>query len=188
MKCSAVRLNLDLYEELSDAERQRIDTHVAACSDCRARFEQVQQTRQLVRTAASVQIAPEAPVYLTARIMRSIEHKEARRSNTGWMLMVDTIRVSTLRYACGVVATLLVIGFVYEQARQEQLPVIPVATARAGEGPLLNSARFVGNLKKHRAAIAPAGFIWCMKVCQAADGSVVCSDCKKQYAKLYSKI
>ena len=47
-----------LYDELDEEERQRLDRHLAGCPACRRMLDELQQSRELLRSAPPVPAAP----------------------------------------------------------------------------------------------------------------------------------
>lgn len=72
-ECESVRPLLGAYldEEIPAEERERVELHLALCSDCQEELESARKVRQVLQTLPEV----EPPLYLRARIYASIEKK-----------------------------------------------------------------------------------------------------------------
>lgn len=181
MKCPEIHANIDLYDVLSRQEQEHVDAHLVTCPACRERFEQVMQLQKLLQAAASVHPQPEYPDLVTARIMKAVE-QQARPRHGIVQRLVDSLMYVPVRYACAIIAALLITGFIYENSRPQQVPVI--SHAANGTQPLLNTSVFLQNVRK----TSKANRISCLNLCQADAGSTTCSDCKKQFSKRYSRL
>ncbi len=58
--------------QLAEAERRKLDFHLAGCSSCRGELEQLQKDRLLVAVLTEV----EPPPYLMPRVMATIRQKQ----------------------------------------------------------------------------------------------------------------
>lgn len=72
-ECQTIRPLLGAYidGELSSAQREKVELHIAMCNDCQKELEAERKVRQVLQTIPEV----EPPVYLRARIYASIERK-----------------------------------------------------------------------------------------------------------------
>jgi anti-sigma factor RsiW len=103
MECEAIRPLSTAWadEELSDAERARVEAHLARCPTCRAQLTVERAARSMLRTChGSLQTGPPAPPILRARCEQAARKAKLR-----------TRRRSRALLAIAAVLTLVVSGF-----------------------------------------------------------------------------
>lgn len=128
-----------LYDELDPAESRSLDEHLVSCDDCRETLEQLEQSRELIRSAI-----PDVPG--SPRVL---------------MLQGTTLRRPVWAFAAGIAAALLVFAAgLYAGLRLPGDPPVDLA-ATATENPLMLTRleRLEGEIAGLRAAAAadPAG-------------------------------
>lgn len=75
------KVTLSQYDELSDTERAALDSHLASCSDCRARVEQARRLHRLLSQRESAEPSPE----LLAECRRALDEAIDREiSSVSW--------------------------------------------------------------------------------------------------------
>jgi predicted anti-sigma-YlaC factor YlaD len=111
--------NIYLYDELTDAEKQSVDDHVASCKSCRQLLEQVNTTKLVVRTAAQQKPEPRNAARLTSSIMTAVTREAASSRNP----IVRAFDQVYLRYGMAAVSIGLLVLFVVEQQMPTRHPV-----------------------------------------------------------------
>ncbi len=116
MSCKDVKKLIYLKEnELTDAERQSLQKHLAACETCMSERKAFLQESVIV---ASMKQNPDLanPDVLTSDIMRSVRHVDshAKRSINPFDTLLDIFSLRPVRVACAA-GILLIIGFFFAQ-------------------------------------------------------------------------
>jgi predicted anti-sigma-YlaC factor YlaD len=142
MSCSEFEKRIYLYQELTSAERNITDEHVARCESCRAMASLLLQRQEIIRKAKSIKPVIHDPEWLTQRIMNSIERKEKPVSQLdGIKSFLDNLFV---RYAFSAISVLLIAFFFIEHQAVNRAQI--VANAEIKQGTILKTSNF---LKAH---------------------------------------
>jgi anti-sigma factor RsiW len=112
MRCSEVQQKLDLFatQELTHSVRERIEDHLASCSECRQALAKLQRFEDLL----TVSPAPPVPDGFAARVVAQAKERQAIVTRSGRMPRVSLrSRWERFEFSVGTAAALaagLVIG------------------------------------------------------------------------------
>ena len=190
MKCNEFQKLIYLYDEIEEAERQKIQTHLTSCKACHLVYEQVMAERKMLRQV--FQVPAEAlhhPGALTNRIMAAIKSRQE-------ISVVDRvfqfIQYKPLRYALGMISFLLVLFFLNE-FNQQTMVALPLSAREVHadkKTAALNTSSYFQELKNATGddrVVKPQTLLTlsdCIKACKEKGDRGNCTECKLKYAKL----
>lgn len=141
MECKKFEFTASAYldRELDEKESRDYREHLAICPACRARLAEIERVSLALKTAAP----PVMPRELHRDIMNAVERQVAGPANFGQYVSEWLLRLNPrpLAYVTGVMASLLLFGFVLSGVRPiptsrsvaVQAVVFPVVTGSEGE-------------------------------------------------------
>jgi mycothiol system anti-sigma-R factor len=124
LTCDDLSAHLHYYidNELDEAERAELETHLSECSSCRTQVEFHLRLKQEIKTQIAAERAPEA---LRSRILGALSEETALRKPAPVSPRSRIARASLAAAAAAATILLLVLpGFTIAPAASDQLPVI----------------------------------------------------------------
>jgi len=113
MKCRESKEAILLMRELTATERERLDSHLQSCQECKKFYEETQQFLFLVKKAATASPVMANPVTSTDSIMDRILQEKRSASNGHWSLS-SFLSALWPRYSLAGISVCLIVFFLME--------------------------------------------------------------------------
>jgi len=112
MKCAECENAIFTYRELSGKEKERVDTHVATCTNCRKLFNEYVFFNQMVAKASQENVQHPSPAWLTQKIMQSVAAQRQQPKKED-LFSFRFLEISYARFAlAGISACLMIMFFI----------------------------------------------------------------------------
>lgn len=135
---------LYLYGELSPAEREAMETHLAGCAACRAEIERARRLHSLVTTYTAPAPAPDVLVQCRQRLEAALD-----REQYGWRRLFADARAALANPSRVAAAlTLVVFGFGMGWMMRSRSAVVRTTPARQVESAALPDLSNIGSISQ----------------------------------------
>lgn len=184
MNCSEAKEKIYLYNEITKAEQEQVDAHVAGCSSCQRIAAEVYAMKTAIATHRILHPQITNHALMTRRIMERIDAAEGKRSRQ-WFKRFQNVFHSPLQYGMGMLSLFLVVLFLGEYLNgYKSFEIRKPYRISTGDQTELNLASFhsafltARDTKDH----SPTPFSTCVSTCLTQDDTT-CDDCTKTLLK-----
>lgn len=122
MKCKDFEQDIYLYSELSKAEKLRLNAHLQECAECKALFQLVLVTQELITKESSAKPEVVNHARLTSNIIQAIQAESPKQS-----VFAARVKQLFLKYSFATASLTLVILFVTEQQTSSEPEKVVIA-------------------------------------------------------------
>jgi len=147
MDCKEFEMNIYLYPELSEKERNQVDAHLHTCQHCSTLFQEVKHAQQLIQQAAEKKPTPLHAARLTGSIMSKI----IQPAKPTWVERIDQLLLSQRsKYLLSISSSLLILAFFF-QSFEDSLQTTGAKNESMVKSVILNAKLFRDNFSHHKA-------------------------------------
>jgi hypothetical protein len=145
MKCKDFEMNIYLYTELSEEEKDKLQEHLASCISCHQLFLAAQHSQALIQKVAEDRVVIRNAAVLTRKILdKTASKKVPHRRN----VLVELFQSNFIKYSFSVLSLMLVMSFTVEFFAE---PLTAKKTeVKSGASVVLNSTLFQETFFKYK--------------------------------------